>query len=356
MFDVFISYPHQDKTAADAACAALEAAGVRCWIAPRDIQPGAEWAASIIEAIEQCKVMVLIFSGSANGSKQVQREVQNACDRDVPVIPLRVENVEPTKGLAFFMGPVHWLDALTPPLEQHLERLARRVTALLGATSLQAGTQDSATPPNVEQGVTDEHAQEGPTRPRSAQAAKSTADDTMVDRVIQLLGAHAVNRSDERPEALPGRPVADESAHWTWPFGQSRKRAAADRVADQVAKPAKPIPQAAAVYDLFISHAAEDSAIANAFCGRFEQRGLRCWIAPRDIAPGVYYRTAISAAIGRCRAVLLIFSSSTNTAEQVIREVEFAAERGIPIVPLRIENVAPTRGLRYLLANHQFLG
>ena len=49
--DVFISHSHADKPAADAACAALEAKGIRCWIAPRDINPGQDWAASIVEAI-----------------------------------------------------------------------------------------------------------------------------------------------------------------------------------------------------------------------------------------------------------------------------------------------------------------
>ena len=51
-FDVFISYSHQDKAAADAACSALESAGVRCWIAPRDVAPGADWAGAIVSAIE----------------------------------------------------------------------------------------------------------------------------------------------------------------------------------------------------------------------------------------------------------------------------------------------------------------
>jgi len=86
-FDVFLSYPHQDKTTADAACAKLEAEGIRCWIAPRDIAPSAEWAASIVEAIESCRVMVLIFSAHTNRSKQVQREVQQAFDREKPVVP-----------------------------------------------------------------------------------------------------------------------------------------------------------------------------------------------------------------------------------------------------------------------------
>ena len=130
-FDVFISYPHQDKPTADAACAILEATGIRCWIAPRDISPGAEWAASIVEAIDHCRAFVLIFSSHANRSKQVHREVQQAFDREIPVLPLRVENVPPAGTLAYFVGPVHWLDALAPPLEAHLQRLAEIVCLLL---------------------------------------------------------------------------------------------------------------------------------------------------------------------------------------------------------------------------------
>jgi formylglycine-generating enzyme required for sulfatase activity len=123
-FDVFISYAHQDKATADAACAKLETDGIRCWIAPRDVPPGAEWAGAIIDAIDHCRAMVLIFSSSTNGSKQIHREVQRAFDREVPVVPFRIENVTPEKSLAYYMGPVHWLDALTSPLEQHLKKLA----------------------------------------------------------------------------------------------------------------------------------------------------------------------------------------------------------------------------------------
>src|SRR5947208_1656824 len=121
--DVFISYPHQEKAAADAACAKLEAEGIRCWIAPRDVAPSADWAESIVDAINCCRVMVLIFSGHANHSKQVQREVQRAFDGEKPVVPFRIENVNPEKSLAYYMGPVHWLDALTPPVEDHLQKL-----------------------------------------------------------------------------------------------------------------------------------------------------------------------------------------------------------------------------------------
>jgi hypothetical protein len=60
--EVFISYAHADKTVADAVCATLEAAGLRCWIAPRDVQPGAQWTAEIINAISASRVVVLVFS------------------------------------------------------------------------------------------------------------------------------------------------------------------------------------------------------------------------------------------------------------------------------------------------------
>lgn len=105
--DVFISYPHQDKAVADAACAKLEAQGVRYWIAPRDIAPSAEWAASIVEAIDECKLMVLIFSSHANQSRQVRREVQQAFDGEKAVVPFRIENVTPEIAAVPFVVSWH---------------------------------------------------------------------------------------------------------------------------------------------------------------------------------------------------------------------------------------------------------
>ena len=129
--DAFISYSTHDKASADATCAALEASGVRCWIAPRDITPGAEWGEAIIDAINYCRVLILIFSASANESPQIRREVERAVSKGTPVIPLRIQDISPTRSLEYFIGTVHWLDALTPPLESHLRRLVEAVKGLL---------------------------------------------------------------------------------------------------------------------------------------------------------------------------------------------------------------------------------
>jgi hypothetical protein len=129
--DVFISHSSKDKPTADAVCAVLESKSIRCWVAPRDIQPGADWGESIIEAIKGSRVMVLVFSKNANESVQIKREVERAVHHGVAIIPLRIEDILPTGALEYSISSAHWLDAFTPPMERHLTYLANTVQAIL---------------------------------------------------------------------------------------------------------------------------------------------------------------------------------------------------------------------------------
>ena len=149
--DVFVSYAHQDRTVANAVCATLEAHGIRCWIAPRDILPGSDWGAAIIDAIQEAKAMVLIFSSGSNESEQIKREVERTVHQGIAVIPFRIEDVLPNKTLEYFISTQHWLDALTPPLEDHLNHLAETITVLLAKKDrkekpLPAGGEEPAPP------------------------------------------------------------------------------------------------------------------------------------------------------------------------------------------------------------------
>lgn len=121
--DVFISYSAHDKPAADAVCAKLESRGIRCWTAPRDIRPGMSWGAAIVEAIDGARVMLLLFSSHANGSPQVKREVERAVQQEIVIVPVKVGDVTATGDFAYFLGTPHWLDAIAPPFEQHLDRI-----------------------------------------------------------------------------------------------------------------------------------------------------------------------------------------------------------------------------------------
>ena len=129
--DVFISYSSKDKTVADALCATLEAKRIRCWIAPRDVLAGVPYAEALIDGLNGACVFVLVFSSEANMSPSVAREVERACSKGLVNVPVRIEDVPMSKQMEFYLSSQHWLDALTPPVEQHLENLAGTVSLLL---------------------------------------------------------------------------------------------------------------------------------------------------------------------------------------------------------------------------------
>ena len=147
--DVFISHSTRDKPVADAVCAALENAGIRCWVAPRDVQPGRSFAGEITRAIQQSKAMVLIFSTHSNTSAQVLREVQLAVDSQLHILQFRIEEVLLNDDLKYYLSTPHWLDALTPPLEKHLSRLSTSIKTLLGGPETEAP--DSNATPTTEE-------------------------------------------------------------------------------------------------------------------------------------------------------------------------------------------------------------
>lgn len=129
--DVFISYAQQDKPLADAVCAKLESRNIRCWIAPRDIPPGKSFPEAIIEGIEEGKVLVVIFSSYANKSPHVTRELTHAVNKGQIIIPFRIEDVTPSKSMEYLIGVPHWLDAVSPPMEKHIDRLVRTVEHII---------------------------------------------------------------------------------------------------------------------------------------------------------------------------------------------------------------------------------
>src|SRR5208283_1554034 len=101
MHDVFISHSSKDKACAEALCAKLESEGIQCWIAPRNITPGMEWGAAIIDAIESSRLMVLLLTTSADSSPQIVREVERAVSKGLRIVPLRVEDIQPGKNLEY---------------------------------------------------------------------------------------------------------------------------------------------------------------------------------------------------------------------------------------------------------------
>jgi len=130
--DVFISYASENKVMADAVCGTLESRSIRCWIAPRDVTPGMTYADTIVEAVTSCQIVVVLLSSESIASAHVATELERALHNGKPILPVRIEDVQPTGSLEYYLAGKHWLDALTPPMEEHMEKVAVAVGRLLG--------------------------------------------------------------------------------------------------------------------------------------------------------------------------------------------------------------------------------
>ena len=85
---VFITHSSKDKKTAIRIRDYLEKNGIICWMAPRDIPVGAEWAKGILEGINNASAMLLVFSSNSNDSPQVRREIERAIHNNIPIFPV----------------------------------------------------------------------------------------------------------------------------------------------------------------------------------------------------------------------------------------------------------------------------
>ena len=101
---IFISYAANDAETANAACRYLESRGVTCWIAPRDVKPGAQYADAIVRAINEATALVVVMSASAMASSHVLREVERAASKHKQIIAFRIDAAALNPALEYFLS------------------------------------------------------------------------------------------------------------------------------------------------------------------------------------------------------------------------------------------------------------
>lgn len=129
---VFLAHSSKDEETASRILEYFEREGIKCWIAPRDIPLGVQWAEAILDAIEEASAMLLVFSESANDSPQVLREVERAVDKRVPIYPVKIEDVEPARALEYYLSSHQWKEVFSGNLEENLARLVPTIKTNLG--------------------------------------------------------------------------------------------------------------------------------------------------------------------------------------------------------------------------------
>jgi hypothetical protein len=106
---------------------------------------------------------------------------------------------------------------------------------------------------------------------------------------------------------------------------------------------------------VFISYSSNDFAHAWAVCQYLESEATACWIAPRNISPGESYPDAIMRGVEGARIIVVVLSGASNLSPHVLREIEAGLKQRAVIIPLRVEPIEPTGGMRYLLGTCQWL-
>lgn len=128
MADIFISYASEDRETMLKLRSYLESLGFSCWSAPDNIKGGETWTEQILKAINECKAICIIFSRDANASDHVKTELTQSFDKGKPIIPIRIQDVQPTGTLEYILKLKQWIDAFPGPIDRHYVRLRESIS------------------------------------------------------------------------------------------------------------------------------------------------------------------------------------------------------------------------------------
>jgi tetratricopeptide (TPR) repeat protein len=128
---VFVSYATADRKRALSVCKEIESRGIRCWISTRDVAPGENYQEAIVHSIRNARAVVLVFSEAANCSDEIKKELSLASRYRVPVMTLRIEDVEPSDAFAYELSTRQWIDAFDR-WDKSIDSLVRQIAEISG--------------------------------------------------------------------------------------------------------------------------------------------------------------------------------------------------------------------------------
>jgi hypothetical protein len=133
--DAFVSHASADASVANAVVENLEQHGIKCWIAPRNVTPGSQYADEIVGAINNTKVLVLVLSEHAAESAHVGREIERAASKRRGTIVLRTDAVPLTRSFQYFLSDSQWIDVAALGMPAALTKLTQAVGQRLSPSS-----------------------------------------------------------------------------------------------------------------------------------------------------------------------------------------------------------------------------
>ena len=131
--EVFISFSFKDQAIAETIVnQLLNKYHISCWICTQDIRAGENYKKTIVKAITDAKVLLMIQSESSMLSTEVPKEVSIALNKNKTVIPFVIDNSELSEDLEYDLLTVQRVDARRPTLDERIEELAQQICSVLG--------------------------------------------------------------------------------------------------------------------------------------------------------------------------------------------------------------------------------
>lgn len=128
--DIFISHSSKNREIAETLVSNLESEGVSCWIAPRDVRPGFDYADEIVSGIATSTITLVLFSEDSNKSQHVLREVDRALKFDKVIVPVRIDDTVPSGSMDYYLCTVQWVTrAHNPVSRENIEHILSVLSA-----------------------------------------------------------------------------------------------------------------------------------------------------------------------------------------------------------------------------------
>ncbi len=121
-YDIFISYSSSDEQAAQEVCQELEQAGFKCWIASRDIRPGASYPNEIALGIRKSDIFIIILSENSVRSPHVNTETDLAFNQGKRIIPFFIEKADLGDSMSYYLARKQWIIGY-PDFKSHIKKL-----------------------------------------------------------------------------------------------------------------------------------------------------------------------------------------------------------------------------------------
>lgn len=111
MADVFISYSSKDSESAEYVLKTLESMFISCWMAPRDIPKGGNFADAIPSAIRSAGIFLILVSRNSQESPQVRNELSFATHCKLPIASLMLDSEPLNDNFQYHISQANQFDA-----------------------------------------------------------------------------------------------------------------------------------------------------------------------------------------------------------------------------------------------------